>query len=173
MSLLPWNRWKSEDAEDTREIEVHLELEAEDRIHAGAVPADAHAAAHRKFGSVAYAKEELRDMRTGIAVDRFWQDVRYALRLLRRSPGFTVVAVLTLALAVAANTAIFSVVEAVMFRPLPFHDAERLVSIVRVIQNGRGFGGNIAAVNFLEWRRSSSSFESLSMVGGGEVSITG
>src|SRR5688572_17603815 len=112
-------------------------------------------------------------MRIGAAVERFWQDVRYAVRLLRRSPGFTVVAVFTLTLAVAANTAIFSVVETVMLRPLPFDDPEQLVSVVRVIRNGRGFGGNIAAVNFNEWRRALRSFEALSMLGGGEISLTG
>src|SRR5262245_2152870 len=173
MALLPWNRWKAEDTEDAREIDVHLDLETEEREEAGAPASAARLAARRKFGSVTFAREELRNMRTGAALDRFWQDVRYAVRLLRRSPGFTIVAVFTLALAVAANTAIFSVVEAVMFRPLPFQDAERLISIVRVIPNGRGLGGNIAAVNFLEWRRSSSSFDGMAMLGGGEVSITG
>jgi predicted permease len=172
MALFPWNGWRAADADDAREIDVHLDLEAEERAGDGASPSAARLAAHRKFGSVAFAKEELRNMRTGAALDRFWQDVRYAFRLLRRSPGFTTVAVFTLALAVAANTAIFSVVEAVMLRPLPFHDAERLVSITRVLQNGR-LAGNIAAVNFFEWRRSASSFDSLSMLGGGEVSITG
>src|SRR5689334_7490185 len=172
MAILPWNRWKAADAEDAREIDVHLDLEAEEHAGDGASPPAARLAAHRKFGSVAFAKEELRNMRTGAALDRFWQDVRYALRLLRRSPGFTALAVFTLALAVAANTAIFSVVEAVMLRRLPFHDAERLVAIARVLQNGR-LGGNSAAVNFLEWRRSAASLDSLSMLGGGEVSITG
>src|SRR5262249_33339530 len=156
-ALLPWNRWKAEDAEDTREIDVHLDLEAEERADASAPASAARLAARRKFGSVAFAKEELRNMRTGAGLDRFWQDVRYAVRLLRRSPGFTIVAVFTLALAVAANTAIFSVVEAVMFRPLPFQDAERLASIVRVIQNRPGVSGIIAAVHFDEWRRSSRS----------------
>ncbi len=173
MAVLPWNRWKSQDADDAREIEVHLDLEAEDRAESGLPPPTARMAARRKFGSVVFTKEELRNMRSGAGVDRLWQDVRYAARLLRRSPGFTVVAVFTLALAIAANTAIFSVIEAVILRSLPYKDAEQLVSIVRVIPNGRGLGGNIAAVNFLEWRRSSRSFEALSMLGGGEVSLTG
>ena len=173
MPIWPWRRSASADAEDAREIAVHLDLEAEAREEAGVPPAAAQLAARRKFGSVTFATEELRGLRAGAALDRLWQDVRYAFRLLRRSPGFTVVAVLTLSLAVAANTAIFSVIEAVMFRPLPFADAERLVSIARVIPNGRGLGGNIAAVNFLEWRRSAKSFAALSMIGGGEVSVTG
>ena len=173
MALLPWNRWKADDAEDAREIDVHLDLEAEERVESGASAADARLAARRKFGSVAFTKEELRTMRLGAAVDRFWQDVRYALRLLGRSPGFTTVALLTLALAVAANTAIFSIVEGVMLRPLAFKDSERLVSIVRVISNRPGISGIIAAVHFGEWRRSSRSFEALAMLGGGPVSLTG
>src|SRR5262245_363388 len=112
-------------------------------------------------------------MRSAAGLARLRQDVQYAIRLLRRSPGFTVVAVLTLALAVAAYTAIFSVIEAVMLRPLPFNDSERLVSIVRVLPNARGFGGNIAAVNFVEWRRELQSFQTLAMLAGGEASLIG
>jgi putative ABC transport system permease protein len=112
-------------------------------------------------------------MRAAAGLEHLWQDVRYAIRLLRRSPGFTVVALSTLTLAVAANTAIFSVIEAVMLQPLPFNDSERLVSIVRLIPNARGIGGNIAVVNFVEWRLELQSFEALSMLGGGEVSLTG
>jgi predicted permease len=173
MAILPWNRWKAEDVDDSREIDVHLDLEAEERAEAGASPLDARLAARRRFGSVVFAKEELREMRSGAGVDRLWQDARYAVRLLKRSPGFTAVAVFTLALAVAANTAIFSIVEAVMLRPLAFKDSEHLVSIVRVIPNRAGVGGIIAAVHFVEWRRSSRSFEALSMLAGGAVSLTG
>jgi predicted permease len=173
MAILPWNRWRSQDAEDAREIEMHLELEAEERADAGRSVRDAGIAARRKFGSVVLAREELRNVRTGAGIERIWQDVRYAVRLLRRTPGFTVVAVFTLALAVAANTAIFSVIEAVMLRPLAFKDSEQLVSIVRVIPNRPGVGGIIAAVHFAEWRRSSRSFDALSMLGGGAVSLTG
>src|SRR5204862_5897651 len=129
-------------------LAVHLQIAAEDQVEAGKSAGDADALARRKFGSVAFAQEQLREMRTGIAFERFWHDVRFALRLLRRSPGFTIVAIFTLALAVAANTAIFSVIETVMLRPLAYQDADRLVSIVRVIPDGRGLGGNIAAVNF-------------------------
>lgn len=173
MAMLPWNRWKAEDADDARELDVHLDLEAEEHVESGASAAAARRVARRKFGSVTFAKEELRNMRAGAALDRLWQDVRYAFRLLRRSPGFTAVAVFTLALAVAANTAIFSVVEAVMLRPLAFKDSERLVSIVRVISNRPGISGIIAAVHFDEWRRSARSFAALAMLGGGPVSLTG
>jgi predicted permease len=173
MPFMPWRRWKTDDADEAREIDVHLDLAAEELVEGGASFDEARLSARRKFGSVAFTKEELRTMRAGVVVDRFWQDVRYAFRLLGRSPGFTAVAVLTLALAVAANTAIFSVVEAVMLRPLDYKDSEQLVSILRVIPNNRGVGGIIAAVHFVEWRRSSRSFEALSMLGGGPVSLTG
>src|SRR5262245_53922473 len=173
MALLPWTRWKAHDAEDAREIDVHLDLEAEDRVDLGASPSEARLAARRKFGSVAFTREEMRTIRTGAFGERLWRDVSYALRLLGRSPGFTTVAVFTLALAVAANTAIFSVVDGVMLRPLAFKNSERLVSIVRVIASRPGISGIIAAVHFGEWRRSSRSFEALAMIGGGPVSLTG
>jgi putative ABC transport system permease protein len=103
-----------------REIQNHLELEAED---------SGMDAARREFGSTALAKEEVRATWGWTRVEQVAQDVRYGLRQIRRNPGFSVIAIATLALGIGVNTAMFSAVDAVLIRPLPYHDADRLVMV--------------------------------------------
>src|SRR5215831_12051055 len=160
--FLRWRR--ASDEEMDRELDVHFMLEIEDQLEHGRSPNDAKLAAHRAFGSVALTKEELREMRTGATVERLWLDVRYALRLMRRSPGFTLVAGLTLTLAVAANSAIFSVVEAVILRPLSYHQPGQLVAIGQVNRGVTPPVVPVCAAHFAEWRRSSTSFEELALL---------
>src|SRR5262245_52799068 len=101
----------------------------------------------------------------------FLQDLRYALRTLLRSPGFTVIALLTLALGIGANAAIFSFVDAVLLKPLPYSDPDRLL---QVWEQPPGGGINVvSALNFLDWRVQSTSFESLAASTGGSVTLTG
>jgi hypothetical protein len=128
-SLRFWRWRREEDDELERELEVHFELATEEHLEAGAPPRDARLAAHRDFGSVALTKEELRDMRTGAAIERLWRETRHATRRLLRSPAFTAATVLTLALAIAANTSIFAVVYRVVLNPLPYGQPERLVAL--------------------------------------------
>jgi putative ABC transport system permease protein len=124
-----WRWRKREDDELDRELDVHLALEVEERLEAGVPLRDAQLAAHRAFGSVALTKEELRDMRTGAALERLWQEIRHAARRLLRSPAFTLATVLTLALAIGANAAIFAVVYRVVLNPLPYGASDRLVAL--------------------------------------------
>ena len=124
-----WRGRQREDDELDRELEVHLALEVEERVEAGVPLRDAHLAARRAFGSVALTKEELRDMRTGAALERLWQETRHAGRRLRRSPAFALATVLTLALAIGANAAIFAVVYRVVLHPLPYGASDRLVAL--------------------------------------------
>ena len=130
MADLRFWRWRQrEDEELDRELEVHFALEVDDQLETGLPLRDAQLAARRAFGSVALTKEELRDMRTGAALERLWQETRQAARRLRRSPAFALATALTLALAIGANAAIFTVVYRVVLNPLPYGASDRLAAL--------------------------------------------
>ena len=134
----PWVR-RRRDRELDEEIRGHLRMAIEERVARGESRADAEAAARREFGNVGVVKEVTREMWGGGDVERLWQDVRYAVRTLRRAPAFTAVAGLTLALGIGATTAMFTVVHDVMMRPLPYPQSDRLVQL-SYQSTGLGFG---------------------------------
>lgn len=144
------------------ELQFHLEQQTEKYVHGGMSREDAIRRARLEFGGVDQVKEDCRDARGITLLTTFVQDVRYALRLLRRSPGFTTVIVSILALGIGANTAVFSIVDAVLLRPMPYKDADRLVVVWQRMPTdtiGMAFD---SYREFEEWNRNSRSFEKLS-----------
>ncbi|MGA6960251.1 MAG: permease prefix domain 1-containing protein, partial [Candidatus Acidiferrales bacterium] len=111
------------------DIREHIERETQDNIARGMAPDDARYAALRKFGNVARVQEETRNVWSLLWLEQLLQDVRYGFRMLRRSPLFALVAIFTLAIGIGANTAIFTVVHAVLLQPLPYPNSDRLAII--------------------------------------------
>src|SRR4029077_6302721 len=126
----PWNRRRrSREEEIDREIRDHLDLDAEERRAMGLAGDEAAFAALRRFGNVGLAKEAVRATWRSAALDTAQQDLRYALRGLRRSPAFTLTALVLLTLGIGANTAVFTLINALLLRTLPVPEPDRLVQV--------------------------------------------
>ncbi|HEU4642166.1 MAG TPA: ABC transporter permease [Gemmatimonadaceae bacterium] len=159
MSILPWKRRRERELDE--EIRAHLAMATRDRVAAGQSPESAEFAARREFGNVALVKEVTRGTWGGMWLERLVQDVRYAVRSLSRVPGFTLAAILTLALGIGANTAIFSVVNGVILRPLDYPRPGQLVFISSQFLT-QGFDQfPVDPAEFLELRERSQSFQSV------------
>src|SRR5262252_3248996 len=166
-------RRADEDADLQRELEIHLEQLTKEHIAAGMNERDAVLAARREFGSLEWTKEQCRDVRRVSLADDLMKDLAFAARLLRKSPGFTLTAVGSLALGIGANTAIFSIVNAFLLRPLPFDHPERIVSLFERNVIGVEQQMGVAPGNFLDWQASATTFESMSAYGTGSLILSG
>jgi len=127
--LIGMFRRRRGDAALDDEIRTHLDLLADDFVRRGMTPDDARAAARREFGGVDQMKERYRDQRGWPWMESLAQDARYALRTFAKNPGFAAVAILTFAIGIGANTAIFTLIDALVLRSLPVHDPQQLVQL--------------------------------------------
>jgi len=155
------------------EVHAHLELLTEEKLRDGLPPPEARRAARIELGGVEQVKEEVRSSRAGAWLEAFLQDLRFGARQLRRNPGFTAVAVLTLALGIGANAAIFSVVHATLLQSLPTRNAGRLAVIwVNNLAHGWSRIGP-TGLDYLDWKEQSKSFDDMFLFEHGTGTVTG
>jgi predicted permease len=154
-----------------RELSFHLDQLTEENIARGMSPSDARAGAKRSLGGVSQIQESCRDMRRTNHIETLWNDLRYAIRTLGRTPGFTIVIVLTLALSIGANSAIFSVIQGVLLRPLPFAQPDRLVRVYFQSDSQPKFPLN--PNDFRDFRERTRTFESLAAMTRHDVQLSG
>ena len=153
------------------ELRSHIEMATEDNQARGMDREAARTAALREFGGATQTKEAYRTQRALPFLETLAQDIRFAWRQLRRSPGFTVTAVLTLALGIGGNTAVFSIVNGVLLNPLPFTHPEQLVGLHESKPNFEN--GSISYPNFLDWRKNNHSFSWMAVARGYSFTVTG
>src|SRR5271163_4967105 len=164
-----WRRWfsrrKKWEQDLDEEIRFHIERQTAANIAAGVPPEEARRQAVLQLGAVEGLKEDCREQQRGFWLESFFADARYGLRILRKSPGFTLVAILTLALGIGATSSVFSAVDRILFRSLPYPQAEQLVSfgLTAPIERDEFILGS----TYVDWRRAPGPFQSMtSMIPG-------
>jgi predicted permease len=156
------------DRELEEEMRFHLEMKREENRRYGMNEKEARFTAQRQFGNRTFLKEVSRDMWGFRWLEILWQDMRYSLRMLMKKPGFTIMAVLTVALGIGATTAIFSVVYATLYEPMPYPKPEQLVMVWSQGSQGRN---STSAGDYLEWKRRNTSFQYLEAWSGGTFNV--
>jgi putative ABC transport system permease protein len=160
------------DEELAEEMRAHAELMADDRLEQGLPPHEARAAARRSFGNMSAIQERARDAWRFPRFESLLQDLRYGLRAIRKSPGFSLVVILTLALGIGANTAIFSLVYSVLLRSLPYPSGDRLVMLGE--NSGKATGISVTWINYQHWRTENHTFEDMAaLINGADLTMTG
>ncbi|MGH9374175.1 MAG: ABC transporter permease, partial [Vicinamibacterales bacterium] len=147
-----------------QDLTDHIERETQDNIDRGMAPGEARRQAILRFGNVALVKEDTRAVWISRWVDETRQDVSYALRTLRRNRGATILGILVMALGIGANTAVFSVVHAVLLDPLPYAEPDRIVTLSYLSTGGNASGERsrqVSVPDFMDWQAQSTSFDSM------------
>ena len=170
-----WRRWSRRgkwERELSEELRGHFEKQVAANVAAGIPAEEARRQATLKFGAVEGVKEDCREQRSGFWLDTLLADLRYALRMFRKNPGFAAIAILTLALGIGANTAIFSVVEGVMLAPLPYFQPDRLVMVWQYNRTLKHVI-SVSYPDFLDWQRDAHSFRQMAAFGWQDRDLTG
>jgi len=154
------------------EVAFHLSMREEKHSSSGEQPVEAHDATRRSFGNVTRIKEACREMRTFMSLESFWQDLRFGMRGLRKTPGFAVVAVLTLALGIGTSTWCFNLVRQWVLQAVTFPHSDRLL-VAWEIDTKKGWTGQASAPDFLDWREQSHEFDGLSAWTTRQFNVTG
>src|SRR5215217_6815837 len=165
-------RRRKDEEELEKELHFHLDIHTDDLIAQGYSPDEARRQARLALGGPEQVKESCRDARGTRWLWDLLQDLRYGVRILAKHPGFTAVAVFTLALGIGANTAIFSVVNELLLRPLPYKDADRLVMLWEISPKGN-HQNPTSPSNFRSWREQSTTFEGMAAFSDQRLSLTG
>jgi predicted permease len=161
------------DADLEEEMRLHQELREKEQVERGVSPEEAHYAAQRRFGNKVVLREESRDMWGWNWLETFLQDTRYGLRQLRRNPGFTAVAIITLALGIGANSAIFSVVNGILLKPLPYQNPDELIDLNHTAPGVNFPNVNPAPFLYFTYREQGRSFQSIGLYTWQSCSVRG
>jgi predicted permease len=159
--------------EMNEELRGYMDAAVNGKMRSGMSREDALRAARVEVGSMEAVKEAIRSAGWERAVETVWQDLRYAFRMLRKSPGFTVVAISTLALGIGANTAIFSVINAVLLNPLPYRNANRLMMVWEQNSERGWFRNVVSAANFVDWRKQNHVFTQMAAIDDPSYDVSG
>lgn len=149
------------------EMESHIAMRAEMNERAGMTPDEARRAAERAFGNRGLITEEVRAVSIPVWLEQLGQDFRYAVRGLRRSPGFTIAAIAALTIGIGASTAVFSFVDRILFRPLPYANEKELVWFGMTAPIG-GASEFVIEENYVTWRREGTPFAAITATSGGD-----
>src|SRR5216684_4477202 len=172
---MKWWQIKKRDADLERELRSDLELEEEEQRQGGISGDEARHAALRAFGNPTLIREQTRAIWSWSWLESLARDLRFSLRTLRRTPGFTVIAILVMAMGIGANVALFTVVRGVLLKPLPFDDPDRLVMLYEAgLHEDDTAGSNLVSGGmYAEWKNQNRSYSSLALVQGIRVGLSG